>query len=187
MNCQDAQGLIADFAESGLDAGRRGAFQRHLRECAACAADSRAWGSVSDALAALPHLTPPSGFNEAILASLDLPVVAARPPRVFRWVMGILGTMGLVWMIVLGVAIRHALTHWDRVMVRHALDWAVAGTERVWNALPVLFEPFVSHTLPLLKVAAGYCVVIGPVWVVVACAALLVAYRWEKAPRMPVC
>lgn len=70
--CAAARDVLAELALGVADGEERAAALAHLERCPACRAELRNLGDAADGLASLaPAVTPPGGFEDRVLASLQ--------------------------------------------------------------------------------------------------------------------
>ncbi len=85
MTCDDARLLLHAYLDDELDVTQSAAMERHLADCAACAAERREFGRLRQALAqpALYRRAP-----DALRRTWEMPAAAssaARPRRALAW------------------------------------------------------------------------------------------------------
>ncbi len=70
MTCDEFRPFLDDYVTGALGPSARAVLDRHVSDCAACLAESRALQAVDRALAAEPVLDPPAGFADRIMARI---------------------------------------------------------------------------------------------------------------------
>ena len=76
LTCERFEAMLPDWMEHALDAGDRAAAERHLRDCARCAALVRDLDAIVHEAGALPVLAPSRDLWTGIAERIDTPVVA---------------------------------------------------------------------------------------------------------------
>jgi anti-sigma factor RsiW len=105
VNCQDTRDLIHPYVDGELDLVRHLEFERHLRECPACARASGQQQALRSAFrAGSLRYEPPAGLRQRIRSSLR----QAEPgPRAFRGALGpwLLGAAAALALLALGAGL----------------------------------------------------------------------------------
>ena len=76
LTCERFEAMLPDYLEHALDAADRLAAERHLRDCARCAALVRDLDAIVQEAGALPVLAPSRDLWTGIAERIDTPVVA---------------------------------------------------------------------------------------------------------------
>ena len=85
MTCDEATNLLDAWHDGELDAPRSAALERHLEECAGCAALSEARSALSEVLVErATRYSAPASLRKMVEAQVTRPP-AVRPPRVMPW------------------------------------------------------------------------------------------------------
>jgi hypothetical protein len=81
MSCRDRQNSLQDHAEGRLGAGARSELELHLRACASCRKDLRAYRALLVALPAMPDPQIPVDLSAQVMAAVRARRLAHRPAR----------------------------------------------------------------------------------------------------------
>jgi anti-sigma factor (TIGR02949 family) len=82
VTCDEATNLLDAWYDGELDAARSAALERHLEECAGCAALSGARSALSEVLVkSAPRYTAPAALRKRIEAQISRPQDARQPRR----------------------------------------------------------------------------------------------------------
>jgi anti-sigma factor RsiW len=87
VTCDETRDLLDAWYDGELDASRSAAVERHLAECAGCAALSGARSALSEVLLKPPKHSAPPALRRLVEAQLSRPPVfpQTRPPRMVPW------------------------------------------------------------------------------------------------------
>jgi anti-sigma factor RsiW len=72
MQCRHAVNLMQRYHDGELSAAERAAYESHLAACGACRALDAQFEAVFGALGGLPLAEPPAGFDERVMARVDV-------------------------------------------------------------------------------------------------------------------
>lgn len=81
MSCQNRQNSLQDHAEGKLRAGAKSELELHLRGCASCRKDLRAYRAILVALPAMPEPRIPVDLSAQVMAAVRARHLAHRPAR----------------------------------------------------------------------------------------------------------
>ncbi len=81
MSCRDRQSSLQDLAEGRLGAGARSELESHLRACASCRKDLRAYRAIMVTLPAMPDPRIPVDLSAQVMAAVRARHLAHRPAR----------------------------------------------------------------------------------------------------------
>ena len=81
MRCKDRQNLLQEHAAGALEPGVRSELELHLRACAFCRKDLRAYTALLRALPAMPDPRIPVDLSAQVMAAVRERRLAHRPPR----------------------------------------------------------------------------------------------------------
>ncbi len=81
MDCHLFRLLMQGYHDGELDAAERAAYEAHRRDCAACRALDARFALMAGALDAIPRFEPSPGFNERVMARVDVAAYRTSPVR----------------------------------------------------------------------------------------------------------
>lgn len=175
MTCNDADALVARYADGELGGLERYALEKHLRGCAKCTAKN---GEILALRARLrseaPHFAAPPGLRERVRAAvMATPAATPDRPRLFRehwrWLGGgafaggaatvlafVVGTAILDWRENRDLAVQAVETHVRAMLGQHLIEVASSDPHSVkpWLSARLDYSPPVldlaSDGFPLL-------------------------------------
>jgi anti-sigma factor RsiW len=162
MKCAEAEMLVAAYADGELDWPRRRSIEKHLRECARCAAQQEDVLALRARLRAeVPYYAAPPGLQERVRAIVAaIPAAPAERPRAasdrWRWLGGgalagcaatvlawMLGAGILAWQANQDLAVQAVDTH-VRATLDHALIQVASSdqhTVKPWLSARLDYSP----------------------------------------------
>jgi anti-sigma factor RsiW len=162
MNCAEAEALVAAYADGELDWPRKHSIEKHLRDCARCAAQHQGLLALRMRLRAeVPYYAAPPGLQERVRAMVaNVPAAAPQRSRAaagrWRWLGGgalagctatvlawVLGTTILAWHVNQDLAVEAVNTH-VRATLDHALIQVASSdqhTVKPWLSARLDYSP----------------------------------------------
>lgn len=162
MNCNEAGTLVAAYADGELDGIRRRSIEKHLRDCAVCAAKHQGLLTLRARLRAeVPYFAAPPALRTRVRAMLaDTRTAAPRRSRPasdrWRWLTGgalagctatmlawFLGTAVLDWRANEDLAVQAVATHVRATLNNHLIEVASSDghTVKPWLSARLDYSP----------------------------------------------
>jgi len=161
MNCHEASGMIAAYADGEVDGLRGHTIRKHLRLCHDCAAKHQTLVDLRARIRAeLPRYKAPAALRERVLASVESarPAASATTARGDRWrwmaggalagcaatvVAWVLGTAVLDWRTNEDLAVEAVTTHVRATLGNHRVDVASSDqhTVKPWLSARLDYSP----------------------------------------------
>ena len=175
MNCHEAEALVAAYADAELDGLRRFSIEKHLRDCAQCAAQHRGVLTLRARLRSeVPYYAAPPGMRERVSAMVaNAPAAAPHRPATtrerWRWLAGgalagctatvlawLVGTAVLDWRIDNDLTVEAVGTHVRATLDDHlvAVTSSDQHTVKPWLSARLDYSPpvrdFAKDGFPLI-------------------------------------
>ena len=121
--------LLPLAAAEALDAGERRALERHLAECAACAAEFEEWRALGAGLKRLPTPMAPQTLVERTRLQLEGHLAAEAARRLNPWLVGF--AVLLSWTFAVGTWMVF------KFLTAGVLSWLDPASRQIWLGLTV--------------------------------------------------